>query len=560
MEDESSAGSAGPVTERSIAVLPFENLSGMDDDAVFVDGVHVEILTRLAGISDITPISRASVLGYRDAPKSASEVARDLGVKLVLEGQLQRTGDRIRFNVQLVDDSGRLVWAEPYDRSLTAENLFAIQSEIAQRVTRELGAEISPAELRRIDRVPTEDLEAYDYWVRGYHQINGMGSAEAAVPLYEQAIALDPEFAGAWSSLSVAYREMFWSSSRTDVELCERAEEALARAREIDPELPELHIDSGYYYYRCFLDYDRALASLEAALRRSPNNVEALEVKGLVLRRSGRIQDAIDAHLRAVELSPRYGDLHWHLKSSYSLIRDFERARIHAERAISLNPSNSITYLNAAWVYYRESADPRQAREVLQRAREAGIEDPLLTAWDAWLPLLEGAPQAAVAAVGMIPRDDIFLSFIWNPPIRTRAHLLARAHRLRGDRDREWAYLDSARVILTDAIETSDAPKLHSSLAVVLAELGLGEEAVREGIQATELLTLDMDAWGATYMLENLAWIHAASGDPDAAIDLLEQLLSIPGDLTRDYLARSPEWDALRDHPAFVALLDAGSP
>ena len=553
-----AAPTDGSDRARSIAVLPFENIGGADEDASFVDGVQVEIINRLAGIGGITTISRASVLGYREAPKPPADVARELDVAMVLEGTVQRTGDRIRFQAQLTDGTGRVVWAEPYDRKLTADNLFAIQSEIARQVTSALGAELSPAELRRIDRVPTGNLEAYDYWVRAYNQLNNLFEEEAAARLLESAIELDPEFAGAHSMLAAAYSSMFWKTGRTDDALCGRAREAIETARGLDPELTDVYVDAAWYYYRCFLDYDRALSSLDEALRLSPNSVEALEVMGLAYRRSGRIRESIDAHLRAVKLSPRYGDLHWHLKSSYSLVHMWDEARRHAERAISLVPSNANYYTDAAWVYYRKSADPAAAREVLGRAREVGIDGLTMTVWDAWLAILDGRAEAAIEAATSMPRDEILPDYAWNPPVRSRAHLLAEAHRLRGDNSAERAYLDSAHSVLTAAIAESDAAYLRSSLGVILAELGRKEEAIRQGTLATEMKTLDMDAWAATYMIENLAQIYVIAGDTNASLDLLEQLMAIPGDLTSAYLARSPTWEPLREQPRFQALLVGG--
>ena len=360
--DREEGPAVGRDMSRSIAVLPFDNISGREEDSYFVEGVHAEILTRLAKIGGIVPISRASVVGYREDPKPPVQVAEELGVAVVLEGSVQRTGDRIRFNVQLTDGTGQVVWAERYDRELSADNLFAIQSDIAQQVTRALGAELSPAELRRIDRVPTADLDAYDFWVRAFHQVNEQGNDEAALALLDHAIEIDPAFAAAYSLKAVALSSLFWGTGRTEQELCDEAAEALEAARSISPGLFDLHVDAGWYHYRCHLDYERALASIEQALQIAPSSVEALEVYGNILRRAGRVRESIDAHLRAVELSPRYGDLHWHLKSSYALLRMPGEAERHAERAIALVPSKEYYYTDAAWVYYRLSGDPERRR------------------------------------------------------------------------------------------------------------------------------------------------------------------------------------------------------
>jgi len=548
----------GPGTSKSIAVLPFENISGREEDSYFVDGVHAEILTRLAKIGGIAPISRASVMAYREAPKPPEEVAEELGVAVVLEGSVQRTGDRIRFNVQLTDGTGHVMWAEAYDRELSTDNLFDIQSDIAQQVTHALGAELSPAELRRIDRVPTDNLEAYDYWVRAYQQIHVQWNPAAAIQLLESAVELDPEFAAAHSMLAVAFSALFWASGRIEEQYCDRAGEALDTARRLDPDLIDIHVDMGIYYYRCFLDYERALAELAEALRLAPNRVETLEVYGIVLRRAGQIRESIEAHLRAVELSPRYGDLHWHLASSYALLRMPEEAEYHVERAISLVPSNDYYYTEAAWVYYRMWDAPERAREVLERGRAAGIESLRMTAWDAWLAILEGQPDLAELKAQAIPPDALLSDFAWYPPYRTRFQFLAAANRLRGDRERKMAYLDSASVVLQAALEDHEAPYLRSALGVVYAQLALKEDAIREGEEAVRLLPLETDAWGATYLLENLAQIYTITGEDEAAIDVLERLMSIPSDLTSAHLEIDLTWDPLREHPRFRALLEAG--
>jgi serine/threonine-protein kinase len=414
---------------------------------------------------------------------------------------------------------------------------------------------LSPAELRRIDRVPTADLDAYDFWVRAFHQINEQGNDEAALALLDHAIEIDPAFAAAYSLKAVALSSLFWGTGRTEQELCDEAAEALEVARSISPDLFDLRVDAGWYHYRCHLDYERALASIDTALQIAPSSVEALEVYGNILRRAGRVRESIDAHLRAVELSPRYGDLHWHLKSSYALLRMPGEAERHAERAIALVPSKEYYYTDAAWVYYRLSGDTEKAREVLERGRAAGVEALRMTAWDSWLALLEGKPDLAAEMANAIPRDALLPSFVWYPPYRSRFHFLAAAYRLSGDRQAELAYLDSASVVLTTALEESEEPYLRSSLGVVFAELGRREDAIREGEHAVHLLPLEKDAWGGTYLLENLAQIYVITGEYEAAVDVLERLLTIPGDLTAAYLERNPTWEPLRENPRFQALL-----
>jgi len=540
---------------RSIAVLPFENISGRLEDLEFVDGVHADVVTRLAKISGISPISRASVLAYRDAPKSPMEVAHELGVAMVLEGSIQRTRNRIRVNVQLTDGTGSVVWAEPYDQELTADNLFDIQSDIARQVTRSLGAELSPAELRRVDARPTDNLEAYQYWQRAYYQVNEEFNEEEAIRLLDRAIEIDPSFAAAHSLRAVALTAMFWGGGRVDTDLCDAAAESLESARSLDPDLFDVRVDTGVYHYRCHLDYEAAIASFDTALQISPNSVEALEFYGVVLRRAGRLPESVDAHLRAADLSPRYADLHWHLTSSYGLLRDPISARRHAERAIDLAPSEEAKYTNAAWVYYRMSGDPEAALAVIERGRNGGVTHLRMDAWETWLALLEGESEVAIEKAAAIPADTVIADFLWNPPLRTRFQFLAEAYGQLGQHSRRLAYLDSASVLLDRAVQESDQAYLRSALGVVYAKLGRKQEAVREGDAASKLLPPSRDAWGATYILENLARIHVLTGDPEAALDLLGRLMQMPGDLTPAYLRQDPVWEPLQQNPRFSALV-----
>jgi serine/threonine protein kinase/tetratricopeptide (TPR) repeat protein len=544
------------VLGKSIAVLPFENISGRDEDSQFVDGVHADMVNRLAKINGIAPISRASVLSYREEPRSPVEVAEELGAEMVLEGSIQRTGNRIRVNVQLTDGSGTVVWApDPYDRELTAENLFDIQSEIAREVTRSLGAELSPAELRRVDARPTDNLEAYQYWHRAYYQINERFNEEEALRLLDRAIEIDPAFGAAHSLRAMALTSLFWMTGRYDTGLCDAAAESLEVARSLDPDLFELRVDTGVYHYRCHRDYKAAIASIDTALQISPNSVEALEFYGVVLRRAGRLPESVDAHLRAVELSPRYADLHWHLESSYALLRNPTAARRHAERAISLSPSEEAMYTNAAWVYYRLSGDPEAAREVIESGRDAGVLHLRMDAWEVWLALLAGYADVAIEKAAVIPADAVISDFLWNPPLRTRFQFLAEAYGQLGERDRQLAYLDSASVLLNGAVQETDEAYLRSALGVAYAKLGRYEDAVSEGKAAAMLLPPSSDAWGATYILENLARIHVLTGDDEAAIDLLERLMQMPGDLTPAYMRQDPTWDPLQQNARFEALV-----
>lgn len=294
-------------SDKSIAVLPFTNRSPNADDVYFTDGVHDDLLTQLAKIDAFSVISRTSVLEYRDTAKNLKQIGEELGVANIMEGAVQRSGSRVRINVQLIDTStDEHLWAEIYDRELTTENLFDIQSEIAQSIAGALRATLTDSEIASVSDVPTENVKAYELYLQGKRF--SLGETEigfdTSVDLYQEALNLDPNFKLAWIGLAQAYINNYWSYGGNPADR-EKTRQAIDRAKAIDPDFPELFMAEGFYHYWGLLDYETALKNLDQAIASMPGNAEAYMWKGWASRRAGLWDQAIDAMQKAVKLNPR---------------------------------------------------------------------------------------------------------------------------------------------------------------------------------------------------------------------------------------------------------------
>ncbi len=329
--------SGRPVREASLAILPFTNASHDPANEPITNGIHDDLLTQVSKIAAIKVISRTSVMEYKDTSRNLKKIAEELDVAHVLEGSVQRSGDRVRINVQLIDaDTDRHLWAETYDRELTARNIFEIQGEIARTVAGQLQATLMPHASARFAAVPTENLDAYELYRRGITLNDEHSDAQSllkAAELFEQALKLDPKFAVAAAELGNQHAFIYWMYFDHTEERMDRAKAAIDRAFELSPGLIEAHVALGYYYYWRYLDYDRALQEFGKALEQEPNNMEAIRGTGSVLRRKGRFPEALNMYRRALELDPRSVNNVATLAETLGLMRQFEEAdRTYARR------------------------------------------------------------------------------------------------------------------------------------------------------------------------------------------------------------------------------------
>jgi TolB-like protein/Flp pilus assembly protein TadD len=560
-----AAPAAAAVPEKSIAVLPFENLSEDKSNAFFADGVQDEILTDLAKIADLKVISRTSVLQYRDkAARNLREIAQQLGVAHVLEGSVQRAASKIRVNAQLIDARNDAhLWAQTYDRDLA--DVFAIQSEIARTIAEQLQAKLSPKEEAVVEAKPTNDLLAYDLYLRA-SEIDrtrassiGTGGAEGAkqeVQLLEQAITRDPAFVPALCKLADSYLYLYWLNDRSApyVDLAKKALEAAAR---LQPDAGEVHRTRGLLYYRGSLDYGPALAEFALAKRSLPNDASVPFLTGMVERRQGHWDESIRHIEQAVELDPHNVALISELATTYFILRRYDEAAKTLDSALAWKPLDFGMAFIRAWVDKEWKADLRRWKSVV--AGDAGppaAPNDLISA-RLTLALLERnyhAAQEALDTPGLAEFDDngFFIPREWNEGIV--AHAL-------GDNDRANAALLAARQRTAAAVAQSpnDARALIV-LGQIDAALGRKEDAVREGEHAVELLPPSKDALNGGLMMHRLARIYAQTGDANRAINFLQKIITLPNGLSYGTLKLEQDWDSLRSDPRFDQIIASLAP
>ncbi len=552
-------GTGSTADRKSIAVLPLENLSGDEASEPFVNGIHDDILTHLAKIADLKVISRTSVMEYRDTRKNLRQIAAELGVATVLEGGVQRSGDRVRVNMQLIDArTDEHLWAERYDRELTAANIFEVQSDVALQVAGALRAVLSPAERQRIASRPTQNLEAYDLYQRGNDY--GRRSEDprdwlTAIELWERSAELDPTFALPYAKMIRAHCYMRWGFGDRSKERLSQAGTAVARLRELAPDLTETHLALGWYYYQCLVDYDRALGEFSLALATEPNNSDVYAGIAAVRRRQGHWDQAAKNWEKASELDPAYYRWLAELADTYGHLGKHAKADSLIDRAIVLAPDDPTLYFQKAGSYLTWTGDTHKARSILEPALSlAGSAENAYLSYGLFLIDIcdrdYGAALNRLSTVG----SPALETHLW---VLTRAQLIAQVYALQGEHELARAYYDSARAYLETRVrEQPDDARLYSSLGIAYAGLGRREEAVRAARTAVDLLPVSRDALLGPVGLEALARVYTMVDDYAAALDQLDMLVSIPSYLSVPMLRVDPTWDPLRDHPRFQKLLE----
>jgi len=527
------------------------------ENAYFADGIQDDILTNLSKIGDLKVISRMSVMSYRgDALRNAREIGKALGVATLLEGSVRRAGNRVRVNVQLINaNNDEHIWAEDYDRDLT--DVFAIQTDLAQKIASALQAKLSPDEKERLDRRPTQNpdayllfLQAHDYATRMdiFHQMSSK-----AVPLFEQAIKLDPNFALAFAGLSMAESWLYHSADPT----ASRRDKARLNADEalrLQPDLPEGHLALGFSYYYGDRDYERALAEFEIAKRGLPNDAQAYMAIGAIQRRQGKWAESTANLEKAATLDPKNTSILTNLASNYMALRNFEAADKTIDRAIAVAPQSFATvglkaYLAAAW---------RGDLSVAERQFSAippDVDPNGLVTWvrSGMLMWQRKFPEA-LAVVQKFPGETLITYTTAPAP---KAFLEGTIHFLEGDKPKAQIEFEKARVVSEQLLrEAPDDPARHAQHGLILAALGQKEEAIKEGKKAVELLPESRDAFDGPQSTAALAQIYAWTGEHDQAFGLLDHLLTVPNGVAVPILKLDPAWDPLRKDPRFQALID----
>ena len=543
--------------DKSIAVLPFQNLSDEKQNAYFADGIQDDILTNLSKIGDLKVISRMSVMSYRgDGVRNAREIGKALGVATLLEGSVRRIGNRVRVSVQLINaDDDEHIWAEDYDRDLT--DVFAIQTDLAQKIAASLQAKLSPNEKERLDRQPTQNSDAYllfiqahDYANRSEHFLDDWLKAEQ---LFEQAIKLDPKFAAAFAGLSMVESSIYHSFESTPA----RREKARLNADEslrLQPNLPEGHLALGFSYYYGDRDYEHALAEFEIAKRDLPNQAEAYFAIGAIQRRQGKWTESNANLNKAAALDPKNLSILINLAYSYMALRDFDAAEKTLDRATAVAPQSWVTGGLKAYLAILSKGDLTLAEKQLSSL--PGDVDPngMVTWARSWVLILQRKFPEALAAVQKFPGEILIVEGAGPIP---KAFLEGTIYLLQGNKEKAQPALENARLVSEQLLrDAPDDPPRHAQHGFILAALGRKQEAIAEGKRAVELLPESQDAFDGPRGITALAQIYACTGESDEALRLVDHLLGTPSGLTMPVLKLDPVWDPLRKDPRFQALVD----
>jgi TolB-like protein/Flp pilus assembly protein TadD len=560
---------ASPPPEKSIAVLPFENLSDDQQNAYFADGIQDDILSSLAKIADLKVISRTSVRQYRTGTRNLREIGEALGVAYIMEGTVRREANRVRINAQLIDARTDLyVWNDTFDREIT--DLFALQTELARRITFALRANLSPREKASLQIHPTTDLDAYDLFLRARDLFRWSGSGdprengERALRLLDEAIGRDPHFALAHCLASRFHAELYWFGYDRSRQRLTQAKIAADTALRLQPDSGDVRLALAYYYYYGYRDYELARTELAIAHVAAPNDAEAWDASAAIDRRQGRWDDAISNFEKARELDPRNASVLWNLAETYACTGRYAEAERGFANGIEVNPDAHLFSLARAAIALRTEGDIAPLRAALRdipndfdpgggvttlavrtslMARDYAEAGRLLNVsrYERFNDTGLGGPAAIL--------DGCAFPKAWYEGLiaRGRGNLNAA----------ERAFESAQRVVEADLAKAQDDAKLTAMLGLVHAYRGCKDAAIAAGRRAVELLPVSRDAYDGPLIAAKLAVIYAQLGEIDHAIELLSDLVKTRNGPTLGTLRIEAEWDPLRGDERFEKLIKA---
>jgi TolB-like protein/Tfp pilus assembly protein PilF len=544
----------GPVAlAKSIAVLPFENRSEDKTNSYLADGIQDEILTRLAKIEDLKVISHTSTQRYKSSPENLAEIAKQLSVAYVLEGSVQKVGDRVRVNVQLINAlTDTHVWAEVYDRTLA--DIFAVQSDIAGRVAKELRVKLSNRQQQAVELRPTENPQAYDAYLRGIAIWNSTSlspeSLQKMTEAFSRAVELDPSFALAWAYLSVVQTLRYATYDPTAARLAD-AKRALDNAMKLQPDLGDGWFALGLYRYRALNDYEGALKAFEEAIERGVNRAMSLEFSGYVKRRQGKWEEALAVHKKSAELDPRNAIIFAEQAVTYRCLRRFVEAHAASDRALSILPDSQDLLAQKAMLY-QATGDLTAAGRLIERL---GIDanEPLSLQPRFTQLMFTGKYADAVALLQHLLESGESLPANLRAVYRTH---LGLAKRLAGDMDGGTRELMQGRNEL-ETFRQQNAVGEGYLEDLMMVEATLGNRAAVDQHAAKLKDRIAQDAFAGPTLELDIAIARAQLGQAAEAISILRDLLQKPGDdcITPALLRADPIWNPIRNDPRFQKLL-----
>ena len=550
------SGGADPGELPMIVVFPFENLGPPEQD-YFAAGVADEITSRLATVESLGVISRTSAIQYDRTGKTMAEIGQELGVRYVLEGTVRwdpsSSSSRVRVTPQLVRVAAdKQIWSASYDERL--DEIFAVQSDIAERVIAALDVTLGETERAALLAKPTANLDAYQAYLRGRDNSNrdyySRENRLRTIRMLEEAVSLDPDFALAWAALSQEHS--YFYHLRYDATDARRHEAKLAvdRALKLQPDLPEAHLALGFYHYRCFRDYEQAMVELDIAARGLPSDSRVFEAIAAIRRRQGRWDEAISNSSKAGRLDPRDATIFWDLGVTYLCVGRSDDVIRSCDRSIAIDPEQSVAYTIKSMAYWQKH-DLASARRTLETMPDVG--NPFADWIFLQQELLERDYEAALRRARAFTVEMFQATILMIPRLALQAQVLE----LMGRRDEARPLWERSLAMLEIEIaKTPEDARAHSATGLVLAYLGRKDAAVDFGKRAVELYPVSVDAFHGPAHLLDLARIYIVIGEDDAAIDLLEQLIELPSGVQPMLLDSDPTWDRLRNHSRFEAVLD----
>ena len=545
--------------DKSIAVLPFSNLSTDTSTDSFVAGLHDDLLTQLSKVNDLKVISRTSVLGYAGTTRNIKDIAEELGVATVMEGGIQRAGDRVRINVQLIDsETDEHIWAETYDRVLTTDNVFDIQSEITRHIATALRAALTPAEEAGLANRPTKSLAAYEAYLEAKLLLDrrdaGIGdSALKAIEAATLAVELDPNFTEAWATLARGYLSEFWYLSRDPAD-ANAALAAIDRARMLEPESTEVGLMLGLYHYWVNFDYASALTEIDRVLALESGNERAWAIKGWTLRRAGRWTEALDAMQYAAVLNPNSIENMLEVANTLRVIDRYQDAAAWQDAIEKREPGNLLIEQGRASLTSKTTGD---ATRLLAISRElAALPTTNLNGRVFYVKLESeiGDAERALEFLDQWAPGTVDVQYEYWPEDLLRAYVNYSA----GRADGASALAAKAMPIIEAAqrLEPNEAD-IETARGLALALMGRNDEALVSAQRVRELYPRSLDDWGGSNYLFFATQVLAVAGHDDLAIEWLDDYLSGTGaELTLMQIREVPAFKKLADTPAFAALVE----
>jgi TolB-like protein/Flp pilus assembly protein TadD len=557
------------IPEKSVAVLPFKNLSDDQESARFADGVQDEILTDLARIADLKVISRTSVMQYKSGiARNLREIGQQLGVAHLLEGSVQRAANRVRVNAKLIDArTDAHLWAQTYDRDLA--DVFAIQSEIAEAIADQLQARLSPNEKAAIERAPTADLAAFDLYTRAKTLLlttsftpTGEQNLRQAVELLNQAVTRDPAFFEAYYQLAFVHGRLYSLGFDHTANRLASTEAALQAAIRLRPDAGETHLARANYLYYGPRDYAGALAELENGRRSLPNDPRLSELTGYILRRRGQQEEGLRNLEKAIELDPRNSFIMQQIALSYQFLRRYSEEAAILDRALTIIPKDVATKVNRAVVDFYWKADTKPLHHAIDSilAGDPGAISEVADSWFVW----------ALAEHDRVAAERALVALGSNPWLVDAAVILSRSFgegllaRVMKDEAKARAAFSKARAEQEKIVQAqSDYGPALCVLGLIDAALGRKEAALEEARRAIELLPVEKDSINGSHMIQYFAITAAWTGEKDLALQQLELGARAPTPsqaLNYGALKLLPFWDPLRGDPRFEKIVASLGP